>query len=69
MHLGPNVLTICPQLDINEILEEVDAIGGAEGGIGGSFGVGHHAEDVALLVADTGDIIERAVRILASVAE
>ena len=47
----------------------MNAVGVAEEGIGGAFGVGHHADDVSRFVADASDIVEGAVGIGASVAK
>src|SRR5260370_11843665 len=43
------------------------AVGGAGGGPHGAFGRGHEAGDVALAVADSGDIANCAVGITATV--
>ena len=37
-------------------MENVAAVIFAQGGFGGAFGVGHHACDVAFLIADAGDV-------------
>src|SRR3989338_6787364 len=45
-------------------VENFKTIDGAEFFFGGTLGMWHEAEHVFFLVADTGDIFERAVRIL-----
>src|SRR4051794_3500066 len=49
-------------------LEQAAAVGAAVGGLDHPFGVGHHAQHVARLVEDAGDVARRAVA-FAGVAE
>jgi hypothetical protein len=49
--------------DGRDRLEDADAVGAAEERLRAAFGVRHHAEDVALAVADAGDRARGAVRV------
>src|ERR1039457_7010854 len=48
---------------VNHALEPQSPVGASQHWLAGAFGMRHEAGDVALLVADTGDAVERAVRI------
>ena len=47
----------------NDRLEQHEPVAAAEDGLTGPLGVRHHADDVAALAADAGDVAGRAVRI------
>jgi hypothetical protein len=46
-----------------ESLEESEAIGITQVGIGGSLGVGHHPQDITLAITNPGNVLQRSVGI------
>ena len=49
---------------MQEGLEDEAAVGAAEDGFAGAFGVGHQTEDVTAFVADAGNVVDGAVGVV-----
>ena len=61
--MGGSLDTSGGGLGVDEAFEDEAAGGFVQGGFGGAFGVGHHAGNIAAVIANAGDMANGSIRV------